>query len=195
MTPLGAIRLSIPEAAFVADMSTRAIDHEIDERVMPSYGEGRARLVSGIDLVYLRAIRDVRRELAPTLRKQLRDSIVEALEGSRQLAKVGNLQVALGEVAKNVRGNVAWLKKVKSEFIESHPTIMGGEPVLRGTRVPARLVAELVKKGIPHQEIGYELDLSSAQIEAAVTYDRATPRRGRPRVNRRGAADRVSPDR
>jgi uncharacterized protein (DUF433 family) len=188
-------RVSVAEAAFLAGLPVRAIDHEIDARIVRSSGKKNARAVSVGDLVYLRAVGKFRREMAPSLRKQLRNAIADAIAERKRVAKLGLLTVPVDDLAQALRADLRWLERVRSEFVESRSTIMGGDPVLAGTRVPVRLVADLMKKGTSLAQIQEELDLSEEQIEAAVTYDSATPRRGRPRLNRRDVVPHVPADR
>jgi hypothetical protein len=37
--------------------------------------------------------------------------------------------------------------RLRDQYIEQNPTVMGGEPVIRGTRVPVRTVAGLIEQG------------------------------------------------
>ncbi len=55
MTELATAKLSVAEAAFVADVTARVVDHEIDALGSTSGGKFGNRLISGGDLVYLRA--------------------------------------------------------------------------------------------------------------------------------------------
>lgn len=63
--------------------------------------------------------------------------------------------------------------------VESRPGVLAGEPVVKGTRIPARLIADLVRQGITRGKIRNEYELTREQIEAAVLFDRLTPRRAR----------------
>lgn len=70
--------------------------------------------------------------------------------------------------------------------IESRPDVLAGEPVLKGTRVPARHVAEMLRQGATLAEIVAEFDLSPDQVEAAASFgrvgsDEEPPRRSRAR--------------
>lgn len=60
--------------------------------------------------------------------------------------------------------------------------IMGGVPVIRGTRIPVHLVAEMRRQGASAEEIlaGYP-SLTSEQIELAELYARAYPQLARKR--------------
>jgi len=79
---------------------------------------------------------------------------------------------------------VVTLKRAKRKVIESRPGVLAGEPVVKGTRIPVRLIAELVRQGASRAKLRSEYDLTRDQIEAAVLFDRVTPRRGRPPVRR-----------
>ena len=61
------------------------------------------------------------------------------------------------------------------------PAIAYGKPVIRGTRVPVDLIADMLNQGATVEEIieGYPA-LDREQVEIAPLYLRAFPRRGRP---------------
>ncbi len=61
------------------------------------------------------------------------------------------------------------------------PEILGGEPVIRGTRIPVHLVGDILEQGANEEEIlsGYPT-LKRENLELAHIYVRAYPRRGRP---------------
>jgi uncharacterized protein (DUF433 family) len=62
----------------------------------------------------------------------------------------------------------------RSVHIEINPDIMGGTPVIRGTRVPVYTVLRFIERGRSIEQILDELPyLSREGIEAAVTYARA----------------------
>ncbi len=72
----------------------------------------------------------------------------------------------------------------KHGLIEARADILGGEPVIKGTRIAAGHFADLIKRGSSRDEIRDDLDLTEAQIEAAIVFDRATPNRGLPPARR-----------
>jgi len=56
-------------------------------------------------------------------------------------------------------------------YIVSIPEILGGEPVLQGTRTPVRAVVELWRTGTPAEEITLDLPhLTLAQVFDALSY-------------------------
>jgi len=56
-------------------------------------------------------------------------------------------------------------------YIVSSPEILGGEPVLQGTRTPVRAVVELWRGGVPAEEIPLDLPhLTLAMVFDALSY-------------------------
>jgi uncharacterized protein (DUF433 family) len=69
-------------------------------------------------------------------------------------------------------------------MVESNKGIFGGEHVLKGARIPVRMIAELIRKGVSEAEIEEDLEVTSEQIKAAVIFHQTAPRRRRPRIRR-----------
>ncbi len=55
-------------------------------------------------------------------------------------------------------------------MIEIDPEICGGKPVIKGTRIPVKLILELLSSGWSIDDIKEEYDLSEEQIKAAIKY-------------------------
>lgn len=55
-------------------------------------------------------------------------------------------------------------------LIAGDPKILGGKPVLRGTRVPVSLVVGCVGGGMTVEAVAHEYRLSTAQVLAALRY-------------------------
>ena len=70
------------------------------------------------------------------------------------------------------------------QIVVSDPELLGGVPVVRGTRVPVHDVAASVVAGLPMDRIlaAYP-SLDADKIELAAIYAEANPARGRPRTN------------
>jgi uncharacterized protein (DUF433 family) len=70
--------------------------------------------------------------------------------------------------------------RAAQDAVVSDPEILGGVPVLRGTRVPVHDVAASVAAGLPLDRIlAAYLSLDADQIELATIYAEANPMRGR----------------
>jgi uncharacterized protein (DUF433 family) len=69
---------------------------------------------------------------------------------------------------------------LRERYIERNPAIMGGEPVIRGTRVPVRTVAGLIEQGESREVMREDYPQVPEEAYAvAVCWARANPRRGR----------------
>jgi uncharacterized protein (DUF433 family) len=73
--------------------------------------------------------------------------------------------------------------KAARSLVVSDPEVLGGAPVLRGTRVPVHDLAASVAAGIPMARIlaAYPA-LDAEKLDLAVVYAEANPARGRPRA-------------
>ena len=54
--------------------------------------------------------------------------------------------------------------------INSHQGILGGKPVITGTRVPVDLILGQLASGMTTEEVGYEYHLTPEQVRAALGY-------------------------
>ena len=56
-------------------------------------------------------------------------------------------------------------------YVISRPEVLGGEPIIDGTRTPVRAVVELWRVGVPAEEITLDLPhLTLAQVFDALSY-------------------------
>jgi uncharacterized protein (DUF433 family) len=94
-------------------------------------------------------------------------------EGSALVIEVKSVRLELDADLKRL--------ECAENMIVSDPEIMRGTPVYRGTRVPVKLIADMLSQGATPGEIlkGYP-SLDREKIELAPLYVRAFPRRGRP---------------
>jgi len=56
------------------------------------------------------------------------------------------------------------------KWIEVNPEICGGKPVIKGTRIPVKLVLELLANGWTISDIKEEYDLTEEQIKDAIRF-------------------------
>lgn len=176
--------LTVAEAAYVSGVPERVVNHEIDAGILRSTGGKERRAIRGADLLYLSAVRDLRRHMTPQLRKRVREAIASAVTRARPVAKVDAFEMKIADMWQEVVANFSVLERAKRDHIESRPGVLAGEPVIRGTRIPARLVADLIKQGYSKKNIRDEYDLTPEQIDAAVIFDRVSPKRGRPAIRK-----------
>ena len=184
LIPLRQSYLTVPEAAFVAGVSARMVQHEIDERIVASRTHAGRRSISGVDVLYLSAVRRLHGQMAPALRRQVRNAIAHSAAQNETTAHFEVFTLSLASLESEVSEGFETLERAKREFIETRADVLGGEPILRGTRLSARLVADLIRQGATVEELCDDYDLTREQVQAAVTFDQVTPKRGRPRRQR-----------
>jgi uncharacterized protein (DUF433 family) len=92
-----------------------------------------------------------------------------------------DVTVDAGHLLETVVRNVE-LYEMARERIVSDPAIMGGLPVIRGTRLPARMIHARVAGGDSVDSIIEDYPyLDGETVEVAVMYVAANPERGRPK--------------
>jgi len=95
------------------------------------------------------------------------------MEKGRTVVSVAEERARLGKT----RGRLAQAKGL----VVRHPEVLGGEPCVKGTRIPAYLVGALARKhGVAEVRAAYP-SLTPQTIELVALYVEANPRRERPR--------------
>lgn len=176
--------VSAAEAAFVTDLSRKTIDQAIDRkevRLLPVRRAGEARRSLGYsELVYLRMRREVSGTLSPSARRTLYAELRRSLPQNPRLANVeiGPVTVATAGAIQAVRDRLAQLRRARRHVVID-PAVRAGEPVVRGTRVPVHVLAELAAQGARREELLEDFPaLSPDALDAALLYARLHPRRG-----------------
>ena len=193
MTDTMPTHFTVAEAAYVAGLPDKIVHREIDAGIIRIRGRAADRMVRLDDVLYCAIVRDMRDELAPQGRKLLYRSVVRASGGKAPAVDFHGFKRPLAAVRREIGARLAGIRKVRLN-VESKATIRGGEPIVRGTRIPARMVADLVAQGATADELERDYDLKPDQVEACVLFDRLSPKRGRPTLAGRVVAEDVLPD-
>ena len=187
--------LKLTEAAVVAHVGLREVNRAIDERILPEWfvstDDGRRVAATACPLIsfYFNSAKRLTSE-------ERLSAIKEA--GSRLHRFRAHAFASLIEEDWTVRDDfltidfAPFLRRanVRMERLEaardmvvSDPDVLGGAPVLRGTRVPVHDVAASVAAGLPIDRIlaAYP-SLDADKIELATIFAEANPARGRPRL-------------
>ena len=188
---------SLTEAAAVTGLDIRAVNKAVENDVVRiSRGRARAkargrarakrrqiRRVSMIELLCLQ----LEYELAHWLPLQVRRDVIRRIARSPRVSEFSPNETLIIRVGATRNRLAARLKELHlaKRMVEIDPEVMGGEPVLKGTRVPVYLIAGMVEDGVPVEEIleGYPI-LSAEQVDFAPVFSQAYPRRGRPTKRR-----------
>jgi uncharacterized protein (DUF433 family) len=169
------------EAAVLTGLTLKAVNNAIDKKTISAIaGEEGGRLLDARALVSLALERRLADRVAPELRRQVFDALASSPRNMVSL-EGGLMKIDLREPRREVATLLRDLRSAR-RLVVSNPDIMGGEPVFRGTRVPAHRVAGLVAQGSTSAELlGAYPRLTAEMIRLAPVYAAAYPLRGRPR--------------
>jgi len=179
-------RLFTPaEAAALTGLDLKAVQRAIGARTVrvryaeEPRGRGRHRRVDALTLVCLRLERDLAGALPIADRRTLFASVYRHPQAKR-LRATEILTIDLETARRQVAANLRDLRRAEA-LVHADPDIMGGEPVLRGTRIPVRLVADMLARGAAEAEIlsGYPA-LDPEKLRLASVWARAHPGQARP---------------
>jgi len=169
------------EAAVLTGLPLKAVNNAIDKKTVAAVaGEEGARLLDERALVSLAIERRLTDRIAPEFRRQVFDALADAPRNTVSLAG-GLIKIDLREPRRELATSLRELRRAR-RLVVSDPEIMGGDPVFRGTRVPAHMIAELLAKGSTSAELAESYPrLTAEMIRLAPIYAAAYPLRGRPR--------------
>jgi uncharacterized protein (DUF433 family) len=171
------------EAAEIGRVPLGAIDKAIEQGVLrPKRAAGKP-LFPAHEVGLLVLLRQVEVQLPLRAKRRLRawlaDRGAEAVGSEFELSKA--LRVAMTEDVAQAIERADEYVRLRDQYVERNPAIMGGEPVIRGTRVPVRTVAGLIEQGEPREVMREDYPQVPEEAYAvAVLWTHANPRRGRP---------------
>jgi uncharacterized protein (DUF433 family) len=175
-----AATLSLTEAGYVLDCSPRAINKAVDDKVIRATVRRRRgvpqRLLGPAELRYLRLEGKLHRHLTPTGRRKLYEAVQRLPTGSHTVP-FGDVPLDLTPIDRELDERLRRLEQIKAQV---HQPPGAHEPLLRGTRVPVHAIAGLARGQTVEQILQDYPSLSRPQVEAAIEYARAYPKRGRP---------------
>ena len=185
-------RLYTPaEAGAVSGLKLKAVHNAIDKRIVELTAKGRAapagkvtrvtpRFLTAEDLLRLRVWRGVGDTLSAERRQRLFLAI--AAEPTARTVKADDLLIVdVGEARKQVDRGMRDLEAAEAVVSQDKATL-GGEPVLKGTRIPVHGIAAMLDAGATAEELlsGYP-KLTARMLDLARIWAAAHPRRGRPK--------------
>ncbi len=173
--------LSANEAACVTGVPLRQVHRIIDANLLGSAAarRDRSRTVHCDGLVSLKFAHETTAIFTVEGRRRLVRYLLGHPEA--ETARVHDVSVDVRSIRDHVQEGLSRLARAR-EAITVDDAVLSGAPCISGTRIPAHDIAEMLANG---DDIGAIRNawpaVTEEQIEAAVLYARAYPRRGRPR--------------
>lgn len=188
------------EAAWLTELSQKTINATIDRgelggAVQKRSSTRRPRRLGPADVVYLVLRKELSGVLSASAKRELYERLVEVASQRRfdlqpGADQRGEIEIELAGGTVRIELQRAWRRLSKrwlalrraADVVVSDPEIRGTEPVIKGTRIPVYLVADLIDQGADLREILEDYpSLSAWKIRSALAFARTHPRRGRPR--------------
>jgi uncharacterized protein (DUF433 family) len=171
------------EAAEIGRVPLNAIDKAIEQGVVkPKRHKGKP-LLPAHEVALLVLLRQIDIALPAKAKGLLRRWLAhpQPLAVGAELALSEALRIAMTEdVAQTIERGESYAR-LRDRYVEHNPTVMGGEPVITGTRVPVRTIASLIEMGETHKVLREDYPhIPEEAYAVAVQWAHANPRRGRP---------------
>ncbi|HEX7887325.1 MAG TPA: DUF433 domain-containing protein [Phenylobacterium sp.] len=181
---MAAIRelLTPSEAAVVAGVSVRDVNRVIDEHIVPEalYSLKGGRWLKSQACAYVRFYFHT----AKALTSDERTRVIRTLSAMKKRSWTFHqdfLTVKLDGFFEETEARRAALLRARALVVED-PEILGGTPVIRGTRIPVYDVAASMRAGDDPERLKAAYPgLEDEHLELAGLYAQASPARGRPR--------------
>nr|WP_217895240.1 DUF433 domain-containing protein [Sphingomonas sp. CDS-1] len=186
--------LKATEAAVVSRVSLRDVNRVIDERILPetlvSLDDGRHVVAAACSLIafYFESAKRLTseerlfaiRSAEPRLRHWDRAATADMLKADWTV-RDDFLTIDLRPFFERSIERLARLDAAR-ELVSSSTDVLGGTPVIRGTRVPVHDIAAAMAAGAVEEEILEDYpSLTRDKLDLAILYAEANPLRGRPR--------------
>lgn len=172
------------EAALLSGASESAINKAIEQRVVDTTAVSRQALLDARDVAAFALFADLKITVSVTQKRRIRRWLRGADVGA-ETSLGPHVVVRMSEDLGRTASAALRYAQLKERYLEINPDRQGGEPVIRGTRIPIRGLAKQIEAGETTDELRRQYDyIDDDAFEFAVQWARSNPRRGRPRFDR-----------
>jgi uncharacterized protein (DUF433 family) len=174
--------MSANEAASVTGVPLKHVHRIVDAGLLQGAAENRAGMrviVGGRGLVGLKLAYQMAGLLTPKGRQRLVKQVLEHPQ-ARKLEESA-VTVDVRPIESAIRQSLSALERAKKMVIIDKD-VLNGMPCFKGTRIPVHDIAAMISNGDDKMAVlkAYP-QLTSEQLDLAILYAEAYPRRGRPR--------------
>lgn len=182
-TPL----LTRNEIAEISGVSISAVNKALEQRVARARRQRGRTLLVADEAAALALLSELPISLSIKLKREVRNWIVKRNPAKAEEFELSRaLRVAMTENAADVAKRAFDYVRSREKYIEVNQGKMGGTPVIRGTRVPVRTLAQLIEGGENRQALKEDYPhIPEEAYDVAVLWTKGNPRRGRPAGNSR----------
>ncbi len=178
----------------VSAVPLRIVNRMVDERILPEslISRKKGRRISADACVYISFFEGTAAHLTRESRKRTISKAAQAtspwhITADTKVPAEGwivwedGVGVDFSNFAKPAIERLRLLDAARQAIV-SDPEILGGEPVVKGTRVPVYYVAGAIAAGAPLEEILEDYpSIDARAVQLAIAFVEANPRQGRPK--------------
>lgn len=174
------------EIAEISGVSINAVNKALEQRVAKARRSRGRTLLAADEAAALALLSELPVSLSIKLKREVRNWIVRRSPVRREEFELsGALGIAMTENAAEVAKRAFDYVRLRIKYIEVDAGKKAGTPVIRGTRVPVRTLAQLVESGESREALREDYPhIPEEAYEVAVLWARGNPRRGRPAGDR-----------
>ncbi|WP_244563714.1 DUF433 domain-containing protein [Ensifer aridi] len=171
---------TMSEAGYVLGRSpaklNKAVDTGIIQARQTKVGNIIQRLLGRAELRFLRLADELEKDLTPAGRRRLYGALRKLPDDAHKL-QLGQLQLDLAQIDNDLKDRMTRLEAIKGRIDSKGDR---SEAVIRGTSITAYLVAALARDQGADAVLKDFPSLTRDQVEAAIEFAKAYPKRGRP---------------
>lgn len=171
--------LTLTEAGYVLNRSASALNKAVDTGVIRArqrrVGSAVQRLLGPAEMRFLLVADRLEKDLTPAGRRRLYEAIRQ-LSADAHRVTLGELVLDLGKVDADLSGRLRRLEELR-RWVNAED---GGDPLIKGTTIPVHMVAALARMQTVAEIVADFPSLTAEQVESAIEYAKAYPKRGRP---------------
>lgn len=175
---MSADALTLTEAGYVLNRPATALNRAVDTGVIRArhrkVGTAVQRMLGPAEMRFLLVAHRLDKDLTPAGRKRLYEAI-RRLSVDAHRVTLGELVLDLGKIDADLKSRMQRLGELR-KWVDTS----AGEPLIKGSKVPAHMVAALARTQSVNEIVEDFPSLSAEQVEAAIEYAKAYPKRGRP---------------
>lgn len=177
------------EITEISGVSINAVNKALEQRVAKARRQRGRTLLAADEAAALALLSELPAGLSIKLKREVRNWIVKRNPASAEEFEFSRaLRIAMTENAADVAKRAFRYVRLRDKYVEVDPGKMGGTPVIRGTRVPVRTVAELIEGGESRKALSEDYPhIPEEAYDVAVLWAKGNPRRGRPAGRKRPA--------
>ena len=171
------------ETAELGEVTLTAVNKAVEQRLVKTHRHNRETLLEADDVAFFALLNELPLPLPVALKRQVHAWLVTSAASLsiEQLELSDAITISVTPRVRKARERATEYARLRDRYLEKNPAVMGGEPVITGTRMPIRTLAYLLESGETPEVIREDHPNVPEEAYAfARLWARAHPRRGRP---------------